>query len=182
MIVNTVEGMVRVKGELNKEFVIMDHGEMRRILGIRVERDRKEGTLKISQEPYLDTILAQDANPVSTPLSTSVKLSIPLESSNKPSINIPYGQAIGVLMYTALGTRPDIAFAVQHLSQFSDTYGPEHWTAVKHVLHYLKGMGNDGITFKCGMGVELRLFVDANYANCTDALSIGGYMAIMGGG
>ena len=37
-------------------------------------------------------------------------------------------------MYAALGTQLDIAYAVQHLSQFMNKHSEEHWTAVKHVF------------------------------------------------
>ena len=97
-----------------------DLGEMAKILGIRVERDRDKGTLKISQGPYIDVILArfhmQDLNPVSMPLSKTVKLTVPTGSTTGPTIDAPYAKAIGSLMYAALGTQPDLAFAVQHLS------------------------------------------------------------------
>ena len=50
--------MVQINGELNGKFPMTDLGEMAKILGIRVERDRDEGTLKISQGPYINVILA----------------------------------------------------------------------------------------------------------------------------
>ena len=53
-----------------------------------------------------------------------------------------YREVIGSMMYAALGTRPDIAFAVLHLSQFMQNPRKPHWEAVKRVLHYLKGTQN----------------------------------------
>jgi len=44
---------------------------------------------------------------------------------------IPYQEAIGILIYAALGTRPDIAYTVQVLSKFSKDSGKAHWEAVK---------------------------------------------------
>ena len=51
-------------------------------------------------------------------------------------------------MYVAIQTQPDIAFAVQNLSQYTSQPAPEHWTAVKQVLCYLKGTQDEGILFK----------------------------------
>jgi len=45
--------------------------------------------------------------------------------------NVPYREAVGLLMYAAMGTRPDIDFAVSTVAQFSDNPGWDHWEAVK---------------------------------------------------
>jgi len=44
---------------------------------------------------------------------------------------------IGKLLYIALSTRPDIAYAAYHLSCFVSNYGRKDWTAAKHILQYL---------------------------------------------
>ena len=44
---------------------------------------------------------------------------------------IPYRQAIGSLMWTAVATRPDIAFAVSLLSQSLENPSQIHWKTVK---------------------------------------------------
>ena len=51
---------------------------------------------------------------------------------------IPYASAVGSLMYAMLCTRPDICFAVGMVSRYQSNPGPEHWTAVKHILKYLR--------------------------------------------
>ena len=169
LFVNTKDGMAQIKGELNQKFPMTDLGEMKKILGIRVERDRKHGTLKISQGPYIDTVLAQfqmqDANPILTPLNKMVKLTVPTRSKDRPTINILYAKAIISIMYAVLRTQPKIAFAIQHLSQFTTSYGPEHWTAVKHMLRYLKGTRDGGIIFRQEAGLNLEIFTDVDYVN-----------------
>ena len=50
---------------------------------------------------------------------------------------IPYREAIGSLIWTAVATQPDIAFAVSLLSQFLENPGEIHWIAVKRVMRYL---------------------------------------------
>jgi hypothetical protein len=59
----------------------------------------------------------------------------------------PYREAVGLLMYVALGTCPDIVFAIQMLSQYSSKFGPMHWNAVKRVFSYLKGMKELWLTY-----------------------------------
>ena len=186
LVSNTKTRMAKVKQELNTKLPMTDLGEMKKILGLKVERNREEGTLRISQGPYIDTILMcfhmQNTYPALTPFNISTKLDIPLEINDGPRTDAPYAQAIGSLMYAALGTCPNIAFATQHLSQFTNSYGPEHWTAIKHILCYLIGTWDDGILFRKEAGLELWIYVDADYANRSDAKSISRYVAMLGGG
>jgi hypothetical protein len=53
-----------------------------------------------------------------------------------------YRQAIGSLLYAALGSRPDIAYAVSILGRYAANPSMEHWGAVKHLLRYLSGTRN----------------------------------------
>ncbi|SJL18053.1 uncharacterized protein ARMOST_21625 [Armillaria ostoyae] len=46
---------------------------------------------------------------------------------------------IGSLLYLALGTRLDIACAVQTVSRFASNPGLEHWTALKRIFKYIAG-------------------------------------------
>ena len=136
---NSKGGMIKLKGELNEKFQVTELGEMKKILGIRIERDREQGTLTMSQGHYINVILAwfnmSDAHPVSMSLHKTIKLNS-LPDSTGPTTEVPYVKAIGSLMYVALSTRPNLAFAIQHLSQFIMSYGAEHWTTIKHILRY----------------------------------------------
>ena len=87
-----------------------------------------------------------NVHPVSTPLHKMIKLNSSLDLMG-PTTEVPYAKAISSLMYVALSTWPDLAFAIQHLSQFIMSYGAEHWTTIKHALRYLKGSRDNGITF-----------------------------------
>lgn len=66
----------------------------------------------------------QDTNPVSTRLHFTVKLAPLPEEKLHLIVQVPYSVAIGLLMYAVVGSRPDIAFAIQTLSQF--TARPPH--------------------------------------------------------
>ena len=110
---------------------------MKKILGIQVIRDHKAQTLKITQGAYIEKILAHfnmvDVNPVATPLPKNIKFNDIEASPDDKTANtyMPYAKAIGSLMYVAIQTQPDIAFAIQNLSQYTSQLAPEHWTAVK---------------------------------------------------
>ena len=50
---------------------------------------------------------------------------------------VPYLSAIGVLMYLATCTRPDIAFPINLLARYSYALTRRHWNGIKHILRYL---------------------------------------------
>ena len=66
-----------------------------------------------------------DAKPVATPIDPNVTLLKWTEALDTRA-SLLYAIAIGSLMYAAIGTRLDISFAVQTLSQFTQNPGPEH--------------------------------------------------------
>ena len=183
---NTKEGMGWMKNQLNTLFQITDLGEMKNILRIHVQRDCTTRTLNISQEVYIDLILAQfsmqEANPVLTPVNYSVKLNVPIPNAEiKLTISEPYVKVVGSLMYAALGMRPNIAFAIQHLSQFTKFFSHKHWTAIKHVLRYLKGTKEDIISYKSSHKIHIEVFVNSDFANPADPLSICSYIILING-
>ena len=56
-----------------------------------------------------------------------------------------YQVAIGSLLYLMYGTRPDIAYSVIKLSQYSSKPEEHHWEGVKRLLRYVKGTMKMGI-------------------------------------
>ena len=52
--------------------------------------------------------------------------------------NLHYRSAIGALLYVSCCTRPDIAFAVNKLSKFSNNPGIKHYYAMLHLIGYIK--------------------------------------------
>ena len=62
--------------------------------------------------------------------------------------DFPFREAIGSLLYLSVVSRPDIAFAVNKLSQFLDRPQKKHWIMVKRVLRYIKETSDFGILYK----------------------------------
>ena len=60
----------------------------------------------------------------------------------------PYRSLTGSLLYAALLTRPDIAFATQAVCRFNQNPGRAHWKAAKRILKYLKATRTRGLSTK----------------------------------
>ena len=57
-----------------------------------------------------------------------------------------YRSLIGALQYLTI-TRPNIAYAVNSVSQFLHAPTADHFLAVKRILRYVKGTLHFGLTF-----------------------------------
>ena len=103
-----------------------------------------------------------------------------------PKIRKYYQQLVGSLMYLSCATRPDISMAVNSCAQFMTNPGPTHVEAAKHVLRYLKGTRESGISYgraDDGMENVLYGYCDADHAgDKDDRKSVGGYIMMLNNG
>jgi hypothetical protein len=168
-------------------------GPAKLALGIAISRDRAARTISLSQSLSIDRLLDKfgqlDARPVDTPMVMGLRLERPDKSAPVDTLTTewcartPFRELVGSLMYIAISTRPDIAFAVSKLSSFLDCYRPEHWEAAIRVLRYLKGTRT--LTLVLGGTLPISLFghSDSDYANCpTTSRSISGFFFSLGSG
>ena len=177
------------RGRLNKKFALTDLGPISWLLGFEVERNREERTIALSQRSYIESTIARfnlsDAKPLAIPMDPNMSYSkdqcptTPEEAARMR--NVPYREAIGSLMYAAIGTRPDIAFAVSTLSQFLENPGEIHWEAVKRVFRYLLGTKNWRLTFG-GEQHPLIGYTDADGASQPHRRAISGHAFLIDGG
>ena len=102
-----------------------DLGELHFCLGIRIQRNRGERSIMLSQTSYIDNVLARfgmtDCKPAATPMDPGLRLTAAQKEITPEEIaqmkKVPYLEAVGSLMYAMLGTRPDLAFAVGVVSR-----------------------------------------------------------------
>lgn len=80
----------------------------------------------------------------------------------------PYRQLVGSLMYLAVGTRPDISFAIGSVSRYLEKPTVVHEKALKRILKYLRGTMNFGILYKRGDEQCLKCYSDADYGGDVD--------------
>lgn len=185
--------IAELKEELKKHFKLRDLGPTSFLLGVKIDRDRSHRVLQLSQRQYTLDVLSRCAfescSPVSTPLNPGIKLSLSdcPKSSEEAELmrTVPYSHAVGSLMYLAISTRPDIAYAVGVLARFSSNPGTAHRAAVKHLFRYLKGTLDYKLTYapEPSSPSLFSTFSDADHGGCTDSgRSTGAYVVKMGTG
>lgn len=91
---------------------------------------------KVYQKPhYIGDFGCTDAKTVVTPLDLNTKLSSTSgELFENPTLYRPLVEKLNFLTHT----RPDICFAMQHLSQFMQTPRIPQFQVALHVVKYLK--------------------------------------------
>lgn len=172
--------ITNVISELARRFSIKDLGNLSYFLGIKATRT--SAGLYLMQWKYVIDLLNKtrmlDARPVSTPMAPHSKLSI---ISGSPLSNpTEYRMVIGNLQYLAF-TRPDIAYAVNKLSQYMHASTDDHWQAAKRVLRYLAGTVSHGIFLRKDSPFMLHAFSDANWTgDMDDYVSTNAYIIYLG--
>ncbi|CAI7933123.1 unnamed protein product [Closterium sp. NIES-54] len=143
------EALAHVKSELQKRHTCTDLGELTSYLGLRITRDRAQGTIILTQSHMVQQVLQRFgftySSPQSTPLPTGHSLSAPpSDESVEPSGSYP--ELVGCIMYLMTCTRPDLAYPLSLLARYvaPGRHRKMHWDAAKRVLCYLcstSGMG-----------------------------------------
>ena len=172
---NEPESLSAILAHLRTEFE-MTTSEANRYLGLNIIRDRPLRQLFVNQSHYIENILKRfnmtTCNPKSIPADPNARMSAEMapktENAVKEMSSVPYCEAIGSLMYLMVMTRPDIAFAVNQVSQCCQNPGPGHWNGVKRILAYLAGTSNHGLLFKKNDEGSLIGYCDADYAGDAD--------------
>ena len=113
---------------------------------MEIKRNRVQKKLWLSQQRYINKVLErfnkQNSKPVTCPLNAQFKLSSKMSNVSSLEVTkmeqVPYASAVGSLMYAMLCTRPDFCFVVGMVSRYQKNLGQGYWTAVKHIMKYLK--------------------------------------------
>ncbi|KAG7552793.1 Integrase catalytic core [Arabidopsis thaliana x Arabidopsis arenosa] len=170
----------RIIQVLAARFSLKDLDNLSYFLGMEAHRDATG--LYLTQTKYITDLLVKTnmthCKPVSTPMCSTERL----VASDGSVLDDPseFRTIVGSLQYLLL-TRPDIAFAVNRLSQYMHCPTTSHFEAVKRVLRYLNGTANKGLFFSRTSPLNLHAYSDADWAgNQDDYSSTGAYIVYLG--
>ena len=183
------QGIDWFEQQLSSRFNAKNLGEIEKILGARVTRDRGSRILEIDQEEYLTNVL--DKFGITNPKHKPKKIPASDYDSFRPATAddtrtdaSEYQQAIGNLMYGMVFTRPDIAFAVGKLCQYMSDPAEFHAHALKALMRYIKSTVKQRLTYQPGGAHStFSVFSDADWASDkVDRKSVSGSIAMFYGG
>lgn len=163
---------------------VRDLGQVRRFLGVNLERSEDLSYFTMSQEDYINELSEKfDLNQAKTifklpPLDT-IDLTPTSDEEIDPSL--PVRSIVGGLLYIANMTRPDISSAVSFLSRHLNKPTIRVLKYAKIVLNYLRSTKDRKMHLGDLDGTSLTAFADASFAPLGDRKSqTGGIIKLSG--
>jgi hypothetical protein len=191
LIGNDITMMEVIKTSLRKSFSMKVLEEAAYILGIKIYRDRSKRLIRLGQDAYIDKILnqfnMQDSKKGFLPMSHDITLSkkqCPTDSDEQERMRaIPYGLAIGSIMYAMICTCLDVSYALSTTSRYQSNYGDAHWTIVKNIIKYLRRTKEVFLVFVGEGELVVRGYSDASFQiDADDSKSQSSFVFCLNGG
>ena len=184
---SSLKALEALKGRILTSFKGRDLGvDPEGYLGIKLERNRSKGTLKISVPTLVEALLEKtgmlDSKAQEVPMSPSVELATQLPTDVLLENPTPYQEAVGSLLYMATVCRPDLSLAVSVLAKAMSAPTKRHWGMLKAALRYLAGTRALGLVYSTHGNSQCLGYVDSDYAGDRDKRkSRTGFVYVLGG-
>ncbi len=158
------------KHEFQCVFKVKNLRKMKKILDIQITCNRKTWILWMNQTHYLHDILErlnmrQDKHKATDLSMNEYDALRSAELENMRINQHEYQQVIESLMYAAIHTRFDIAFAFNQLSQYFSNFAEHHEHALKKLMWYVRFIINLDITYKVSESMKLVEYSDSDYVS-----------------
>ena len=172
----------KVKQLLFSHYKMKDMGLVTTFLGMQVCQSSSVVSVKLTRylTNMLDAFDMLNCNAVSTPFAAGTDFH---PGTNLSDAEITcFRSMVGKLLFASNTCRPDLAFAASTLSRFIKDPKANHLAAAKHVLRYVKGTLNLGLTCKKTTYFNLIGYSDSDWAgDKMDRKSITGYVFLLAG-
>ncbi|CAI7813819.1 unnamed protein product [Closterium sp. NIES-54] len=177
--------------KLQDKFKCKALGDVSFYIGLYIERDVEKRCMRVHQRKCLEALAAnywQSEGHVATPFPSGFKC---VKGPKRR-----FHSLVGSLMYAAVNTRPDVAFATGQLARVVQCPNEEQVAAGMRVAKYLGQTATVGLQYSAAVqrrqkgadGVELghlflTAFSGASYlSEPEDMTSVGGFICFVGGG
>ena len=179
-------------GALNTRFPTEDKGDIEWFLGIKISRDRRGGTITLSQKLYVEDVVQRFAPFIRTghcrSYVTPMEEGIDLSNAPRPAPGTreaaalseaakTYHSVVGSILWLANVTRFDVSYAASQLSKYMSDPAPAHISAAVRVLVYLSNTAERSLTYT-PRDLPLQGLTDSSW---TSNFSVSGSMVFFRG-
>ena len=144
----------------------VEEGGISKYLGIKIH-NLPGGAFKFMQPGLVKRILEVTKMTNCNTKMTLTKVVAPLgtDANGKPAkCDWEYASVVGMLLFLASHSYPDISFAVHQCTRFTHCTCMSHEEAVLRICHYLKGTADEGLILKPSNVLKVDSYVDADFA------------------
>jgi hypothetical protein len=180
---NNEQTLNKLMDDVGKDFELKCIGEAKEYLGIKLERD-EVGNFRISQPQFIQSIIDEAGMVEARESKYPVDIGYYSLDGDELKSNEEFRKPIGMLLYLAVNTRPDIAAAVTILSQKVIKPRNVDLTEARRIVRYLKGTVDSKLQLSnAKMAGRLEAYSDSDWANDrSDRKSNTGWLVTMNGG
>lgn len=179
-------------GALNTRFPTEDKGDIEWFLGIKISRDRRSGTITLSQKLYVEDVVQRFAPFIRTghcrSYVTPMEEGVDLSDAPRPAPGTreaaalseaakTYHSVVGSILWLANVTRFDVSYAASQLSKYMSDPAPAHISAAVRVLVYLSNTAGRSLTYT-PRDLPLQGLTDSSW---TSNFSVSGSMVFFRG-
>jgi hypothetical protein len=162
---------------MQAEFVVEDRGICDSMLGYKIDYDKANGTLKLTQKSCLLGLLQRtnldECERKLTPAPPGIKPSSQwcpdlstIEGKQEAATmkELDYGNRVGATLWLSRGSRPETSWTVGMLSRWLSRPGQKHYDMCTHLIKYLSTTRDRGIVYRRSKdGMNLKAFVDGDW-------------------
>jgi hypothetical protein len=178
--------------QISNEFNVSLSDNVNRFLNMDIKVEREAHRVTVSQQRYIEEIWnkfgLQVKDSIHSPLQEGFRVTIAEEeigaalSSDAYVASFPYQEMLGSLLFLAVCTRPDLAFAVGYLARFATKFNRDACRAMERVLQYAYNT-RDSVLALGGRVARLVGYVDSDFAgDLASFKSTTGFIIFLGNG
>ena len=141
------EAWTELHKEVEEKYQLSSVGDATLHLGLTIDYDLHNGTLKLGNKSYIEKVAARFGIPLDVTLSSATPFARPRTRLYGAAVTgeAPVGAreqqafwaGVGSVNWLAITNRPDLAFPISQLARFLNAPTISHTTALVHVLKYL---------------------------------------------
>lgn len=178
----------RVLLALQKKFANISLGLLRSAFGIRIDYDRTKDVARLDQEEFIKDVVERFGMTGTKGRSKPIVKGAPNEAlkhrraikeeseavATKGDGNLlsVYPAAVGSVLYIAINSRPDNAYAYHVQLRFNSEPNSTAWAMVKDLVGYLKQIAGKRLEYRRDGPSEVVSYADADFAESRDWKSV----------